>query len=281
MIPYIEHLEHIKFPYVVTLHGLVSFNDEIDAYSLDKKLEKDFINNYIIERKTLVTTISSGMKIRIESGKNISNLRVILNSTDLVSTIHRIDIHERYGLSRNCKIVLSIGNLTKRKNQTQILKAINIMDDTIKKNVRFLFLGEDSTNGEFDTIVNSLSLDKYIVKCGFITPAEIESYWNVAFLNVLASIDEGFGLSIIEGFSRGVPSIVFNDIDAFHDLYNEDSMIGVDRRTDLDLSNAIVGALERDWDKKLIIQHSRKFNTISMSDAYLETFREASSNEKK
>ena len=82
-------------------------------------------------------------------------------------------------------------------------------------------MGNDRLNGRLQKRVKELSLDNNIVFCGFIDKENIPSYINQSDINVVASLDEGFGLSMIECFVHGVPTVTFSDLDAIEDIYNE------------------------------------------------------------
>lgn len=55
-----------------------------------------------------------------------------------------------------------------------------------------------------------------MVLAGFCS--EMDSIWVNTDLNIFLSKNDGFGLSVIESFVRGVPSVMYDDLDAVRDV---------------------------------------------------------------
>jgi glycosyltransferase involved in cell wall biosynthesis len=88
----------------------------------------------------------------------------------------------------------------------------------------------------------------------------------------LLSISEGFGLGLIEGMHYGLPCISFDDIDAFEDIYNSDAMVGIAAHDDNAVAEGLHKLVTDQWDKNIIIEVSRKFESDKMAANYLECF---------
>ena len=108
---------------------------------------------------------------------------------------------------------------------------------------------------------------------GFLPHEELSNYFCEADLVVLASIEEGFGLSMVEGFVYGVPSVTFCDLDAVSDIYDEKAMLLCSERTDEEFAKTMEQALEKKWDSKWIMDYSKKFSVECMRDQYLSLYR--------
>ena len=87
-------------------------------------------------------------------------------------------------------------------------------------------------------------------------------------MNVVASKDEGFGLSIVEAAAHGVPTVTFSDLDAIPDLYDEKSMITITPRDDIALAKGIDVALSKIWDKEWIKKNVDRFSLDNMAMKY-------------
>ena len=61
-------------------------------------------------------------------------------------------------------------------------------------------------------------------------------------------------------------------MDASDDLYNEDCTIFAKDRSDEALTEAIVSALNRKWDKEKIIRFSKRFTMESIGEQFCEEF---------
>lgn len=271
--PYIDICEELGIPYVVTLHGLIGFGNGILATKQDKELEREFLLRSEINNIP-VTLISRGMKKRVLDNynlKNGENIKVITNGTNveiLNCDFKTVDIRLRYNIPKNNKIILCVGNLCQRKNQIQLVRSFYKINDELRKKITIMFLGVDKLNGAVQRLISESGSTENIICCGFVDKQEIPSFFAEATLNVVASLDEGFGLSVIEGFVYGVPTVTFFDLDAVEDLYDDRVMLLVNERSDEALAKGIERALMLDWDKSWIMEYSRNFSLEKMGDEY-------------
>lgn len=244
--PFIEVCEDEKVPYIVTLHGLIGLDETVRAATWDKQMEKDFL----IEADTKgipVTVISSGMKRRIEEnylGHVAKNITVVCNGTRIpydekLITLDELDLRKQYGLTDE-KIIVAIGTICERKNQIQIIRAMATRGITCPCHV--FLCGSDATNGEAQRFIEDHCLSDKVHLLGFLPHEIIEQILEQADLNIVASSDEGYGLSFIEAYSHGVPTITFSDLDAIPKLFDERAMITIEERDDI----ALAAGIEKD-----------------------------------
>ena len=102
---------------------------------------------------------------------------------------------------------------------------------------------------------------------------EIEKILQVADLNIVASLDEGFGLSIIEAYAYGVPTVTFSDLDAITDLYEANAMILVEKRNTESLAEGMKTALEKKWNKLEIEKFGKRFSIETMAKQYVDIYK--------
>ncbi|MDD4528093.1 MAG: glycosyltransferase, partial [Candidatus Margulisbacteria bacterium] len=95
---------------------------------------------------------------------------------------------------------------------------------------------------------------------------------------VTASIDEGFGLPMIEAYSHGVPALVFDDIDAIPDIYSPDCMVLVNERTDEAFAVGMKVALGKEWDESAIKKFADNFSFYKIGKEYYKLLQECSAN---
>lgn len=276
---YIEICEELQQKYMVTLHGLIGLNESVKVSEDERNIEKNFLR-YADEKNIPVSVISSGMKNRIEKNylmHTADNITVITNGTH-IPDIHKIDdkddIRRKYNLSDTCKICVVIGSIMERKNQIQIVEAFAQLDEDIRENCAVFMCGRDMLEGAVEKRISELGCEKRIFTLGFVSHKEIEKILQVADLNIVASLDEGFGLSIIEAYAYGVPTVTFSDLDAITDLYEANAMILVEKRNTESLAEGMKTALEKKWNKEEIRNYSRNFSIENMTALYLESYKE-------
>lgn len=268
---YIKVCKDLKVPYVVTLHGLIGLNDSVQISKQERQLERDFLVKS--ERENIpVSVISSGIKRRILNNyglKNGNNIKVIINGTKTERVIsNSYNIRKKHSIPIDHKIILCVGNVSINKNQLQIVKALTKIQSQYEGKITVLFIGNDTNDSLLkNAIANSETNIKFIY-CGFIERNLISSYWKIADLNIFPSLNDGFGLSIIEGFVHGVPTLAFSDLDAIEDLYDQNAMLLIDERSDLALVRGIDMALQINWDNEWIMEYSEKFSIDKVAENY-------------
>ena len=111
-----------------------------------------------------------------------------------------------------------------------------------------------------------------IVLCGSVEKAEMVNYYREADGVVLLSHSEGFGLSLIEGMHFGLPCVMFKDMDAYEDIYNEKAVVAIDTRDNEAVTEALIRLLVKQWNRDDIKEYSKLFNSQTMGQNYLKTF---------
>ena len=272
--PFIEICEEENVPYIVTLHGLIGFDNTVLASVWDKQMEKDFLIE-ADEKGIPVTVISTGMKRRIEKnylGHEAKNITVVCNGTKIQYDEKLIDLdatplRKEFGLTDE-KIIVAIGSLCERKNQIQIVRALK----KVKTPCHLFLCGADTMAGEVQRSVDDQGMSDKVHLLGFLTHKKVDQILEQANLNVIASKDEGFGLSIIEGYSHGVPTVTFSDLDAVPDLFDNQAMVKVEGRSDDELATGIEEGLNKQWDRSWIREYAKSFSIAKMAEQYIKVY---------
>jgi glycosyltransferase involved in cell wall biosynthesis len=276
--PYIDVCEKMHIRYSLTLHGLIGIDASVHAPKQDKLMEKSFLQ-YSEKKNVPVSVISTGIKRRILDSYALqhgNNITVIPNGTD-IKTDRRIfeNIRQKYKIPNGQFIAISVGNITTNKNQIQIVRAYDLLPETIKSKLTILFPGKEVDNGEMRNLIDKKGYANNLILCGFVEREALADYYRIADINLFVSLNDGFGLPIIEGYTYGIPAVMFGDLDAIEDLYYTEALLLAEGRTDLDLANAIEAALRKKWDRKQILLFSENFSLSDMARKYHVFFTEA------
>ena len=274
--PFIDVCEDEKVPYIVTLHGLIGLDDTVRAAAWDKQMEKDFLIE-ADKRGIPVTVISTGMKQRIEKnylGHEAKNITVVCNGTRIpydekLINEEQLDLRNEYGLTDE-KIIVAIGSLCERKNQIQIVRAMRM----VKTSCHLFLCGGDALNGAVQKTVDDAGLNERVHLLGFLPHDKVEQVLEQADLNVVASKDEGFGFSIIEAYSHGIPTVAFADLDAISDLFDKRSMVTIAERSDEALAGGIENGLVMNWNKAWIRDYAKSFSVEKLAKRYKAEYKE-------
>lgn len=184
-----------------------------------------------------------------------------------------LNIKELYGIGATSRIVLCVGNVCRRKNQGQLIKAFDLLKKEIAMNTYVLFLGGNIEPGY---TIEALSKDSkyasHFISCGVVDKEQVHFYYEQGDAVALMSLSEGFGLSLIEGMHFGLPCISFTDVDAFDDIYSPEVMVGVEGHSDLYVAQGMEKLLGDGWNKDQIINYSKKFESQQMAVNYVKVY---------
>ena len=302
---YIRICEEMKVRYTVTLHGLIGLNDSVSAPAYEKQIERDFLIK--AEKNNIpISVISSGMKARIEEkylGKKANNITVITNGTkksdendtkfireegtltqekfqeyysdclkqnDLYPKLSDTYAYLQYSKKNGKKILFFVGNITQNKNPMQ---AVEILKNTkVFENILLVLWGREVDNGEVRKKIAEYQLHKNVILGGFNDRMDI--FWKFCDVNLFLSLNDGFGLPIVEGYMHGVPCVTFEDLDATQDLYYPEAMLKVKDRSNESVTDTLKIALDKNWKYEEIIEIGNMFSIDIMSEKYVNWYKE-------
>ena len=274
----IDICKRSNVPYLFTLHGLNSFSESISLEPAGKRYERDFLKR-VVDGEFPITVISSGIRKTIinELGKlEHDNVYVACNSfsfTDKKEMVSPINVRKKYGIPDKAYLVLYVGNISRNKNQEQMVRAFELMPNDMCEKTYILFLGRNiEADYSLDKIVQHSSYKEHLLLCGNIDKEYMPAYYKQADGVVLLSIAEGFGLSLIEGMHFGKPCMTFEDLDAYEDIYDECAVVGINQRTDTAVAKGLQQLLSQKWSEEVIKHYSKKFESNAMSDNYLNVY---------
>lgn len=264
----------VKF--VVTLHGLNSFDESVKMDASGKRFEKDFLRK-AYEHDWTLTFISSGMKRRVMEYLNVDkadNIHVVCNSFRFEEVKpETVNIRELYDIPSDSKIILYVGNQSENKNQKQMVRAFCRLHERLQRHTYILFVGRINEDYNLNEEIQKVAFGSHLIMCGVIPKAQMHAYYEQVDGTALFSISEGFGLSLIEGMSYGLPCVAIKTMDAFDDIYSPDSMVGVERHDDQLVADGLELLLTAEWDKLKIKEYAETFTLSKTSEKYCNVLR--------
>lgn len=109
-------------------------------------------------------------------------------------------VYEKFGLSKNEHIFFYLGRIEKKKNLETLLGAFGIV---LKKFPRSkLVLAGSNGLGWRDILRHA---DANVVHPGFVSEKDVSALFDVSTAFVLPSLDEGFGMPVLQAFEAGCP----------------------------------------------------------------------------
>ena len=241
----------------------------------------DYPNNYSsIWRKYFISLINLGIneKTHIITTSNYSkkNLLKAINKTTLIDYVYQsfenISIPKR-NLESKLQLpesyILHIGSFEKRKDLITLVKAFHdIKKKQSNKEIKLVLAGAQIVNGNKKVIkqikryILNNDLENEILLPHYITKEEACQYYQNALLYVFPSIDEGFGIPIIEAFSYSLP-VICSDISVFREIAN-DSVSYFKKGDFISLSEKIQILIDsEDLRKELVQKGNNQLNKFS------------------
>lgn len=144
-----------------------------------------------------------GEIINISSAaENRSDVQVYLNNVDVLK---KLGIHSKY--------LMHVGVLEARKNYEKLIKAFSLIDPKLRADFQLVLVcsANNTQKIDFQYLANSYGLQKTdVIILGFVDDLELDTLYRNCHLLVYPSLNEGFGLPIIEAMNHAVPVIGSN-----------------------------------------------------------------------
>lgn len=112
------------------------------------------------------------------------------------------------------KFILHIGVLEKRKNLLNLIKAFKLLLQDGFEEYQLVLVGNTITKNKIDDSINirnliiDLGLQEKVILPGFVTDQQLAFYYKNASLYAFVSVNEGFGLPILEAFQNNLPTLI-------------------------------------------------------------------------
>lgn len=263
-----------NIPFLVTLHGLNSFEVAIRQNEEMRRYERDFLKE-AVDNHYPVSFISTGNMQTAEAstGMKADSFHVICNGCDVQRMPMKEDIRSKYGISSDDFVFVFVGNVSVNKNQLQVARAWNLLPKALRQKCKVLFVGRYNDSDELVQYIHQNDLEDKLILCGIQPKEKVSDYYQACDATILTSLTEGFGLSIIEGFVYGKPSVTFSDLPAIVDIYDARAIVLSEGRSDDLLAQAMADIMKMVVDCEYIKKYSLQFSFDKMAERYRELFK--------
>ncbi|WP_028043144.1 glycosyltransferase [Candidatus Stoquefichus massiliensis] len=249
--------KHIKCIY--TAHGFHFFkggpkSSWIIFYPIEKILSKytDVLITINDEDYAIATNKFKAKKVVKVPGVGVDVNKFKRNTKD------RLKYRTSLGLSENDFLILSVGELSNRKNHSTIIKAIFLLNN---KRVKYLIVGRGNELDNLKKLINDLSMQDQVFLLGFRT--DVVQLCNCSDLFAFPSKREGLGLAAIEAMATGLP-ILTSNINGIND-YSINGITGF-KYSPEDIEGFSNGIKNLEESKELM--NSMKVNCVNISKNY-------------
>lgn len=260
--------KYIK-PLIITWHWF-------DVYDLP------FRNNYwkskikgILRKANLIITVSEKNKEilqKICKGKKIITIPNWYDENNFFIYNNKEQLKEKFKIDKDKIVILTIWNLIEIKNQISIILACNELKKDIE-NIIFFIIGSGNLKEYLQSKINNLWLESYIKLLWKKKHNEIPEWINIADIFILPSYNEGNPTVMFEALGCGIPYIGTKVWWVGEVILSEDIWFIYDNPKNYkELSNLIIKATKKTWDREKIASYSTRYTWQSISKGLIKIY---------
>lgn len=197
--------------YAVTIHDMVwkKFPKTMNKLGL---LQERLLTNIVLNKADLIISVSETTK------KDIINFNPDLEEKihtvpNGINTSKFIKLKFNKGLSSDIKkpYILFVGTIEPRKNIARLIESFSDMPEYIKEKYDLVICGKPGWGGiSIDKLAKDHEVERSIKQIGPVDHNDLMALYSNAFCGILPSLYEGFGLTVLEFQTYGVPILVSN-----------------------------------------------------------------------
>ncbi|MGB9735985.1 MAG: glycosyltransferase [bacterium] len=264
----------VKIPCVVESR---QYADLMYKYNLKIRQTLDRIASHEVDH---IIACSDGVKKVLMNYERVEpwKITVIYNGTEINKFKPR-NIEQRQQIKEKLKvgdkIVLTFtAHLRPAKGHQYLLEAISKIKNQYPNIVLFL-IGDGILMNELTTITKQLDIENNVRFWGY--RADIPNFLSATDIYVHPSVEEGFGIAIIEAMAAGLPVIATNVGGIPEIITNGVNGILVPPENPQALADAIVELIEHPDRRKILSEKARQyveltFNNQTMTKEYAEIY---------
>lgn len=228
---------HVQTPIAAVLGRIVAFKNHVPVvytahgFHFSKKgplknwliFPIEWILSFNTEQLLLINKEDFILAKKFFHAKNINyipgvgvNLTLLESNSAESHKLYKQKLLARNALSQNTKVLVSVGELSKRKNHSVVIKAIGLLGD---KNIHFFIAGKGSERKSLQLLALRLGVSDQIHFLNYVT--DIRQLNQAADLAILPSLREGLsragleairdGAYLIGSDIRGIKDYIIND----------------------------------------------------------------------
>ncbi|RKX25290.1 MAG: hypothetical protein DRP45_06265, partial [Candidatus Zixiibacteriota bacterium] len=125
-------------------------------------------------------------------------------SCDQIRSNARRKLHEKYHLPSNSRVAITVGRLVNQKGHRYLVDAV---PEILRQHpdICFVFAGDGPLEEELESRAKKLQVEEHIVFAGMLD--NLDLLWAGADLMIHPSVEEPFGIAVLEGMRAGLPII--------------------------------------------------------------------------
>ena len=223
-------------------------------------------------RKYFTWLIKAGIDKRTEivttSNYSKDGLSIIFKNVNIKSIYQSSNTNYSDFNKPKKKFITHIGTFEKRKDLLTLVKAFKKLIDNKFLDNKLVLAGAKNLNGygrlyfDVKNYINKYNLNDYIDIPGYVKEKEIKRIYSESLIYVFPSLDEGFGIPLIESMKSEVP-VICSDIEIFKEI-GRDSVLYFKSGNHIDLYDKLKILINDTYLRKKLIklgkENVKRFN---------------------
>jgi glycosyltransferase involved in cell wall biosynthesis len=189
---------------ISTFHDLFVMTGEYS--SADFRARFTTQARHAAERSDLIITVSEFTRDQVVSCLNVDRerIRVVPHGVHLPDDPAPLDRRERF--------ILCVGALQVRKNVIRLIQAFERLPARVVSGWKLVLAGSTAGFGAAEIVActEQSSASSQIQLRGYVTAAELKDLYQRALIFAFPSLDEGFGIPVLEAMANGIPVLTSN-----------------------------------------------------------------------
>jgi glycosyltransferase involved in cell wall biosynthesis len=169
------------------------------------------------KKASAVVTVTSYAKDQIAKYSGVDATKIIpihIGPKSSIAEPQQNTATNNYVHLLNKKYILHVGTIEKRKNLSTLITAFELLLQNNPQEIYLVIVGQKSNkptlqdDAIFEMVAASSILKERVVFTGYLSDGETATLYEHAALYVFPSINEGFGIPILEAFAHQVPVLI-------------------------------------------------------------------------
>ncbi len=240
----------------------VAFIKFPEAYGKFQRFYLKWATKRAVKKCAMIFTPTEAVKKDLEHFFGAKKVKSIHHGPlDLEKCENTEETLKKLGLSKNENLFFYLGRIERKKNLSTLLEAWEIL----RKKFPFSRLIIGGGNGYGYKEIRA-QFDESVLAPGFLSEKEVSAIFSIATAFVLPSLDEGFGMPILQAFETGCP-VICSSIPALTEVA-EDGALFADPRSAKDFANHMGNLIKnRELREELIFAGRERLKKFSWEKA--------------
>ncbi len=233
---------------------------------------------YAMRSASKVFTVSQDLKNAVvDAGILERTVVVVPNGVDIkkFKPMDQRKARCELGLPYHKKIIISVGWLIERKGFHKIISVLPSLKKAVP-DLLYLIIGGAPTVGNYEPVlrrmIKELNLQDDVIMVGTQPHDSLCKWLSASDLFCLATSNEGWANVFLEAMACGLPVATTTAGGNREAVPGEDYGLFFDRGFESDIAEAIIRALQKDWDRDKIINYARSNTWNERVDQLLAQF---------